>query len=97
LTLGRTQGIALYAGAVLGSGVLVIPAVAAELASLVAWGAMTLLTLPLALAMSLLSVHFPGEAAYPPSSGKHSVRRPPRWSAGRSCWPCHSGRRSWRW
>src|SRR5919112_318478 len=52
LTLGRTQGVALYAGAVLGSGVLVIPAVAAELAgpaSLVAWGAMTLLTLPLAL------------------------------------------------
>ena len=51
MTLGRTQGVALSAGAVLGSGVLVIPAVAAELAgpaSLVAWGAMTLLTLPLA-------------------------------------------------
>jgi amino acid efflux transporter len=42
LTLGRTQGVALYAGVVLGSGVLVVPAVAAELAgpaSLVAWGA----------------------------------------------------------
>jgi amino acid efflux transporter len=62
-TLGRAQGVALYAGAVLGSGVLVIPAVAAELAgpaSLVAWGAMTLLTLPLALTMSLLSARFPG-------------------------------------
>ena len=71
MTLGRTQGVALYAGAVLGSGVLVIPAVAAELAgpaSLVAWGAMTLLTLPLALTMSLLSARFPGEAASPPSS-----------------------------
>ena len=62
-TLGRAQGVALYAGAVLGSGVLVIPAVAAELAgpaSLLAWGAMTLLTLPLALTMSLLSARFPG-------------------------------------
>ena len=39
MTLGRTQGVALYAGAALGSGVLVILAVAAELAaSLVAWG-----------------------------------------------------------
>ena len=61
--LGRTQGVALYAGAVLGSGVLVIPAVAAELAgpaSLVAWGAMTLLMLPLGLTMSLLAARFPG-------------------------------------
>ena len=41
MTLGRTQGVALYAGAALGSGVLVIPALTAELAgpaSLVAWG-----------------------------------------------------------
>jgi amino acid efflux transporter len=62
-TLGRVQGVALYAGAVLGSGVLVIPAVAAELAgpaSLVAWGAMTALTLPLGLTMALLSARFPG-------------------------------------
>ena len=62
-TLGRVHGVALYAGAVLGSGVLVIPAVAAELAgpaSLVAWSAMMLLTLPLALTMSLLSARFPG-------------------------------------
>jgi len=61
--LGRMQGIALYGGAVLGSGVLLIPAVAAEVAgpaSLLAWGAMALATLPLALTMATLAARFPG-------------------------------------
>ncbi|MBA2676514.1 amino acid permease [Ramlibacter sp.] len=61
--LGRIQGIALYVGAVLGSGVLLIPGVAAEIAgpgSLLAWGAMALLTLPLALTMTLLAARYPG-------------------------------------
>jgi amino acid efflux transporter len=61
--LGRVQGVALYGGAVLGSGVLLIPAVAAELAgpaSLIAWGAMALATLPLALTMATLAARFPG-------------------------------------
>jgi amino acid efflux transporter len=61
--LGRIHGIALYSGAVLGSGVLLIPGVAAELAgpaSLVAWGAMALAMLPLALTMATLAARFPG-------------------------------------
>ncbi|OKP90026.1 amino acid permease [Paenibacillus sp. P3E] len=60
--IGMPQAIALYIGAVLGSGVLIVPGLAAELAgpaSLLAWGFMTLLILPLALSMGLLSAKFP--------------------------------------
>lgn len=60
--IGMTQAIALYIGAVLGSGVLIVPGLAAEIAgpaSLLAWGLMTLLILPLALSMGLLSARFP--------------------------------------
>ncbi|MDQ7093681.1 amino acid permease [Desulfosporosinus sp. PR] len=61
-TIGLPQAIALYIGAVLGSGVLIVPGLAAEIAgpaSLLAWGLMTLLVLPLALSMGLLSAKFP--------------------------------------
>lgn len=61
-TIGLPQAIALYIGAVLGSGVLIVPGLAAEIAgpaSLLAWGAMTLLVLPMALSMGLLSAKFP--------------------------------------
>lgn len=61
-TIGLPQAIALYIGAVLGSGVLIVPGLAAEIAgpaSLLAWGLMTLLVLPLALTMGLLSAKFP--------------------------------------
>ena len=61
-TIGLPQVIALYIGAVLGSGVLIVPGLAAEIAgpaSLLAWGLMTLLVLPLALTMGLLSAKFP--------------------------------------
>ncbi|MGC7873372.1 amino acid permease [Desulfosporosinus sp. SYSU MS00001] len=61
-TIGLPQAIALYIGAVLGSGVLIVPGLAAEIAgpaSLLAWGLMTLLILPLALSMGLLSSKFP--------------------------------------
>lgn len=61
-TIGMPQAIALYIGAVLGSGVLIVPGLAAEIAgpaSLLAWGFMTLLILPLALSMGLLSAKFP--------------------------------------
>ena len=61
-TIGLPQAIALYIGAVLGSGVLIVPGLAAEIAgpaSLLAWGLMTLLILPLALSMGLLSAKFP--------------------------------------
>lgn len=60
--IGMPQAIALYIGAVLGSGVLIVPGLAAEMAgpaSLLAWGFMTLLILPLALSMGLLSARFP--------------------------------------
>ena len=61
-TIGMPQAIALYIGAVLGSGVLIVPGLAAEMAgpaSLLAWGFMTLLILPMALSMGLLSAKFP--------------------------------------
>lgn len=61
-TIGLPQAVALYIGAVLGSGVLLVPGLAAEIAgpaSLIAWGLMTLLVLPMALVMGLLSAKFP--------------------------------------
>ncbi|WP_342414594.1 amino acid permease [Paenibacillus sp. FSL R10-2782] len=61
-TIGLPQAIALYIGAVLGSGILIVPGLAAEMAgpaSLLAWGFMTLLILPMALSMGLLSAKFP--------------------------------------
>ncbi|BCG59428.1 APC family permease [Paenibacillus sp. URB8-2] len=60
--IGMPQAIALYIGAVLGSGVLIVPGLAAEMAgpaSLLSWGFMTLLILPMALSMGLLSAKFP--------------------------------------
>ncbi|MCL6457774.1 MAG: amino acid permease [Gorillibacterium sp.] len=61
-SIGLPQAIALYIGAVLGSGVLIVPGLAAEIAgpaSLLAWGLMTLLVLPMALSMGLLSAKYP--------------------------------------
>ncbi|UOF90125.1 amino acid permease [Fodinisporobacter ferrooxydans] len=61
-TIGLPQAVALYIGAVLGSGVLLVPGLAAEIAgpaSLIAWGIMTLLVLPMALSMGLLAAKFP--------------------------------------
>ena len=61
-TLKLPQVIALYIGSVLGSGILIIPGVAAEIsgpASLIAWGLMIILVLPLALTMGLLSAKYP--------------------------------------
>jgi amino acid efflux transporter len=61
-TIGLPQAVALYIGAVLGSGVLIVPGLAAEIAgpaSLLAWGFMTLLIVPLALSMGLLSAKYP--------------------------------------
>ncbi|WP_068786137.1 amino acid permease [Paenibacillus phocaensis] len=60
--IGLPQAIALYIGAVLGSGVLIVPGLAAEMAgpaSLLAWGFMTMLILPMALSMGLLSAKYP--------------------------------------
>lgn len=61
-TIRLPQAVALYVGAVLGSGVLLVPGLAAEMAgpaSLLAWGLMALMTLPMGLTMGLLSARFP--------------------------------------
>ena len=57
-TIGVGSAVALYCGAVLGTGILVLPAVAAETAgpaSLVAWVGLSALSLPLALTFAALA------------------------------------------
>ncbi|MBV1727348.1 MAG: amino acid permease [Eubacteriales bacterium] len=61
-SIGLTQAVALYVGSVLGSGVLLIPALAADVAgpaSLLAWAFMSVLVIPMALTMGLLSARYP--------------------------------------
>ncbi len=61
-SLNLTQIIALYIGSVLGSGILLLPGLTADLAgpaSLLAWGVMCILAIPMALTMGLLSVRLP--------------------------------------
>src|SRR3989475_5667066 len=56
-TIGLGSAVALYSGAVLGTGIMVLPAVAAETAgpaSLIAWVGLSLLSLPLALTFAAL-------------------------------------------
>ena len=68
--LSTRSATALYVGAVLGPGVLLIPALAAEAAgpaSIVAWAALLLLSAPLAVTFAALGVRYPtagGTAAY---------------------------------
>ena len=68
--LSTRSATALYVGAVLGPGVLLIPALAAEAAgpaSIVAWAALLLLSVPLAVTFAALGVRHPeagGTAAY---------------------------------
>lgn len=69
-SIGLGQAVALYVGAVLGAGVLVLPGQAASLAgpaSLLAWAFVGLLGLPLALTFAALATRFPdagGVATY---------------------------------
>lgn len=61
-TLRLPQIVALYIGAVVGSGVLLIPGLAAEKAgpaSILAWLVMSVLVLPMAVTMGLLSARYP--------------------------------------
>jgi amino acid efflux transporter len=61
-TIGLPQVVALNVGAVLGSGILLVPGIAADIAgpaSLLAWGLMSILVLPMALVMGLLSARYP--------------------------------------
>ena len=66
-TLGLWQGTALYVGAVIGTGILVLPAIAAETAgpaSVLAWLALVLLSFPLALTYAALSRDRPDAAGF---------------------------------
>ncbi|MDY7803401.1 amino acid permease [Burkholderia stagnalis] len=61
-TLNIFQGAALYVGAVLGTGVIGLPALAAEVAgpaSLLAWAALVVLSAPLAATFAALGARFP--------------------------------------
>jgi amino acid efflux transporter len=80
-TLGLAQGVALYVGAVLGTGALVLPSIAAETAgpaSLVAWLGLSLLSLPLALTYAALSRERPDARGF-----SEAIERAfgPRWGA----------------
>lgn len=66
-SLGLGHGVALYAGSVLGTGVLVLPGIAAETAgpaSLLAWGALIVLSVPLALTYAAISVQRPDAGGF---------------------------------
>ena len=69
-SLSTRTAIALYVGAVLGPGVLILPALAAEAAgpaSVLAWAALLALSAPLAMTFAALGVRYPeaaGTAAY---------------------------------
>ena len=69
-TLSTRTATALYVGAVLGPGVLILPALAAEAAgpaSVLAWAALLALSAPLAMTFAALGVRYPeagGTAAY---------------------------------
>ncbi|MBP3041049.1 amino acid permease [Bacillaceae bacterium Marseille-Q3522] len=57
-TIRLPQAIALYIGAVLGSGILIVPGLAAEIAgpaSLINWGFLMILAIPLSMCMAYLS------------------------------------------
>ena len=80
-SLGLWQGVALYVGAVLGTGVLVLPAIAAETAgpaSVLAWLALVVISLPLALVYAALSRDQPDAAGF---SGAIERAFGPQWGA----------------
>src|SRR6266566_4294775 len=61
-SLGVLRGAALYIGALIGPGLLLVPALAARAAgaaSIVAWGALLLLSAPLAITFAALGVRHP--------------------------------------
>jgi amino acid efflux transporter len=66
-SLGLVQATALYVGAVLGTGVLVLPAIAAETAgpaSLIAWVTLIALSVPMALTYAAMSTQRPDAAGF---------------------------------
>src|SRR5262245_64676387 len=80
-SLGLVQATALYVGAVLGTGVLVLPAIAAEQAgpgSLIAWAALVALSVPMSLAYAATSPQRPDAGGF-----SDAIERAlgPRWGA----------------
>jgi amino acid efflux transporter len=80
-SIGLVQATALYVGAVLGTGVLVLPAIAAEQAgpgSLIAWAALVVLSVPMALAYAAMSRQRPDAGGF-----SDAIERAfgPRWGA----------------
>lgn len=66
-TLGMWHGVALYVGSVLGTGVLVLPSIAADTAgpaSLLSWAALLVLSGPLALTYAALSIQRPDAGGF---------------------------------
>src|SRR5690242_14029705 len=69
--LSALQGTALYVGAVLGTGVIALPSLAAEVAgpaSLVAWVLLAVLSAPLALTFAALGARHPAAGGVPTSA-----------------------------
>lgn len=61
-TISIPQGTSLYVGAVLGSGILILPGITAGIAgtnALIAWVGMVLLSIPLACTFAFLSIDYP--------------------------------------
>jgi amino acid efflux transporter len=61
-TITPAQGVALYVGAVVGTGVLILPGIAASMAgpaSIIAWAFVSLLGMPLALTFAALAGRYP--------------------------------------
>ena len=80
-SLGLVHAVALYVGAVLGTGVLVLPAIAAETAgpaSLLAWAALIALSVPMSLTYAAMSLQRPDAAGF-----SDAIERAfgPRWGA----------------
>ena len=97
--LSTRSATALYVGAVLGPGVLLLPALAAEAAgpaSVLAWAGLLALSAPARHHFAALGVRFPeagGTAAYAKAA---FGRRPARSRAGGSCSASCSARPRWR-
>ena len=80
-TIGLWQGVALYVGAVLGTGILILPAIAANTAgpaSVLAWLGLVVLSIPLALTYAALSRDRPDAAGF---SGAIERAFGPHWGA----------------
>ena len=79
--LGVTRGAALYVGALIGPGLLLVPSLATQAAgpaTIVAWGGLLVLSLPLAITFAALGVRHPVSGGVPPTWRRASGRARPR-------------------